>query len=173
MPARISSGSAPPAAPRRPPDALRHGLTRILPYTPRQLFDLVADVERYPQFVPWVTRLGVRNRRQDGQGITRLDAEAEVGFSIIHERFATRVRLDDPALAIDVELISGPFRQLTNQWRFKPHPTGVELRFEIDFEFKSRLLERLLAANFHRAVTRLVGCFEDRARVLYGPGAGR
>src|SRR5580704_7372751 len=104
----------------------------------------------------------------DGQGITRLDAEAQVGFSVIHESFATRVRLDQPALAIEVELISGPFRRLSNRWRFKDHPKGAELTFEIDFEFKSRLLERLLAANFHRAVNRLVGCFEDRARVLYG-----
>jgi coenzyme Q-binding protein COQ10 len=147
---------------------LRHSLTRILPYQPRQLFDLVGDVERYPQFVPWVTRLTASNRQQDGAGITRLDAVAQVGFSVIHERFSTRVRLDEPALAIDVELISGPFRRLSNRWRFKDHPKGAELTFEIDFEFKSRLLERLLAANFHRAVNRLVGCFEDRAKALYG-----
>jgi coenzyme Q-binding protein COQ10 len=138
---------------------LRHSLTRILPYAPRQLFDLVGDVE---------TRLRTWNRRPDGEGITRLDAEAQVGFSVIHERFTTRVKLDEPALAIDVELISGPFRRLTNRWRFKDHPTGTELTFEIDFEFKSRLLQTLLAANFHRAVARLVGCFEDRAKALYG-----
>jgi coenzyme Q-binding protein COQ10 len=147
---------------------LRHSLTRILPYQPRQLFDLVGDVERYPEFVPWVTRLTVSNRQLDGAGITRLDAAAQVGFSIIHERFSTRVRLDEPALAIDVELISGPFRRLSNRWRFKDHPTGVQLTFEIDFDFKSRLLQGLLAANFHRAVDRLVGCFEDRAKALYG-----
>ena len=147
---------------------MRHSLTRILPYTPRQLFDLVGDVERYPQFVPWVTRLRAFNRRGDGEGIARLDAEAQVGFSVVHERFTTTVRLDEPALAIDVGLISGPFRRLANRWRFRDHPRGAELTFEIDFEFKSRLLERLLAANFHRAVNRLVGCFEDRARTLYG-----
>jgi coenzyme Q-binding protein COQ10 len=148
---------------------LRHSLTRFLPYQPRQLFDLVGDVERYPEFVPWITRLRAWNRRPDGEGITRLDAEADVGFSIIHERFATRVRLDEPGLVIDVELISGPFRHLTNRWSFKEQPSGTELSFEIDFAFKSRLLERLLAANFHRAVNRLVRCFEDRAKALYGP----
>jgi len=148
---------------------LRHSLTRILPYQPDQLFDLVGDVERYPDFIPWVTRLRSANRRSEGEGVTVLDATAEVGFSIVHERFSTLVRLDQPALAIDVGLISGPFRRLSNRWRFKEHPTGAELRFEIDFEFKSRLLEHLLAANFHRAVNRLIGCFEDRARVLYGP----
>ena len=147
---------------------MRHSLTHVLPYQPEQLFALVVDVERYPEFVPWVTRLRTWNRRPDGEGITLLDAEAEVGFSIVHERFSTRVRLDEPALAIDVALISGPFRRLENRWRFAPHDTGAELRFEIDFEFKSRLLDTLLAVNFHRAVNRLVGCFEDRAKALYG-----
>ncbi|HLY79602.1 MAG TPA: type II toxin-antitoxin system RatA family toxin [Caulobacteraceae bacterium] len=147
---------------------MRHSLTRILPYQPRQLFDLVGDVERYPEFVPWVTRLTTANCRPDGDGITRLDATADVGFSIVRERFATSVRLDEPALAIDVDLISGPFRRLHNRWRFKAHPRGAELGFEIDFEFKSRVLTALLSANFHYAVNRLVGCFEDRARALYG-----
>jgi coenzyme Q-binding protein COQ10 len=149
---------------------LRHSLTRILPYAPRQLFDLVGDVERYPEFVPWVTRLRAWNRRAEGEGVVRLDAEADVGFSIVRERFATQVRLDEPALAIDVELISGPFRYLRNRWRFREHAKGCELTFEIDFEFKSRLLQTLLAVNFHHAVARLVGCFEDRAAKLYGAG---
>ena len=147
---------------------MRHSLTRILPYEPRQLFDLVGDVERYPEFVPWVQRLASRNQREAGEGVTLLDAEAEVGFSIVHERFATTVRLDEPNLAIDVDLISGPFRRLKNRWRFQAHPRGTELGFEIDFEFKSRLLTALFAANFHYAVNRLVGCFEARAKTLYG-----
>jgi coenzyme Q-binding protein COQ10 len=147
---------------------LHHRLTRLLPYEPRQLFELVGDVERYPEFVPWVMRLAASNRRAEGEGVTLLDAEAEVGFSIIHERFATRVRLDEPNLAIDVDLISGPFRRLQNRWRFAADPKGTNLTFEIDFEFRSRLLDRLLAANFHMAVNRLVGCFEARADKLYG-----
>lgn len=149
---------------------MRHSLTRILPYAPDQLFQLVGDVERYPQFVPWVTRLRAWNRREAGEGITTLDAEADVGFAIVHERFATRVKLDANQRRIDVELLSGPFKRLTNRWTFKPHERGCELTFEIDFEFKSRLLAGLLAANFNRAVARLVACFEDRARVLYGKG---
>ena len=146
---------------------MRHSVTRILAYTPRQLFDLVGDVERYPQFVPWVLRLRTWNRREEGE-VVSLDAEAEVGFSIVHERFATAVRCDAAALAIDVDLISGPFRKLENRWRFKEHPRGAELTFSIDFEFKSRLLTTLLAANFHHACNRLIACFEDRARALYG-----
>jgi coenzyme Q-binding protein COQ10 len=147
---------------------LRHALTRSLPYEPRQLFDLVGDVERYPEFVPWVLRLRTWNPRMEGEGVSLVDAEAEVGFSFIHERFATRVRRDAPALAIDVDLISGPFRRLQNRWRFEPDPGGALLRFAIDFEFKTRLLDALLAANFLRAVNRLVACFETRARALYG-----
>ena len=147
---------------------MRHGLTRVLPYTAGQLFDLVGDVERYPQFVRWVSALRTWNRRDDGAGVVLLDAEAEVKFSVIRERFSTRVRLDEPALAIDVDLLSGPFRKLENRWRFKPHPAGAELTFDIDFEFGSKFLERLLAANFEKAAIKVVGCFERRAKVLYG-----
>ena len=147
---------------------MRHGLIRVLPYRPDQLFALVGDVESYPRFVRWVSALRTWNRREVGAGVVLLDAEAEVRFSIIRERFSTRVRLDEPGLAIDVDLLSGPFRKLENRWRFKPHPAGAELVFDIEFEFGSRLLEGLLAANFQRAVTKLVACFERRAKVLYG-----
>jgi coenzyme Q-binding protein COQ10 len=147
---------------------VRHGLKRLLPYTPEQLFDLVGDVEKYPQFVHWVTDLRTWNRRTLCDGVVLLDAEARVGFSFVRERFSTRVRLDRSALAIDVALLSGPFRRLENHWHFKSHEQGVELHFDIDFEFGSRILETLLAANMERAVTRLVACFEQRARTLYG-----
>ncbi len=147
---------------------MRHRLTRVLPYGPDQLFDLVGDVERYPEFVRWVTSLRTWNRR-DEAGVVILDAEAEVKFAIVRERFSTRVRLDRPARAIDVSLLSGPFRRLSNRWRFSPHPHGAELSFEIDFEFGSRLLAALLAANLERAAARLISCFEDRACALYGP----
>lgn len=147
---------------------MRHRLSRILPYAPGRLFDLVGDVERYPEFVRWVSALRTWNRREESPGIILLDAEAEVKFSIVRERFSTRVRLDRPALAIDVDLLSGPFRKLENRWRFKPRPAGAELTFDIDFEFGSRFLERLLAANFEKAAVKLVGCFERRAKELYG-----
>ena len=147
---------------------MQHRVVRRLAYRPEQLFTLVGDVERYPQFVPWVTALRTWNRRDIGEGVLALDAEARVRFSIIRERFATRVRLDRPALAIDVSLISGPFRRLENRWRFVPAAEGAELTFDIEFEFGSPLLQSLLAANFERAVGRLVGCFEQRAEDLYG-----
>ena len=147
---------------------MHHRLERVLPYQPDQLFKLVGEVEAYPRFIPWIVRLRTWNRRHGGEGVTLFDAEAEVRFSIVHERFATRVRLDAPRQTIDVDLIAGPFRRLKNKWVFRPHPDGCALVFEIDFEFKSRLLRTLLAANFHRATTKLVDCFEARAKELYG-----
>jgi coenzyme Q-binding protein COQ10 len=147
---------------------LRHRLTRQLPYPAGALFDLVGDVEAYPRFVPWLSDLSTSNRRLDGGGVTVLDAEARVKFAFLRERFSTRVRLDRPRLAIDVALLSGPFRRLENHWRFEPNMRGTQLAFDIDFEFRSHLLDHLLAANFERAAARLVDCFERRAAELYG-----
>jgi coenzyme Q-binding protein COQ10 len=146
-----------------------HRVVRNLPYTPEQLFELVGDVDRYPDFVPWVTTMRVRNRRQEGEAVSLVDAEAGVGFSFLKERFATRVRRDRGRLEIRVDLLHGPFRKLANRWSFEAQPTGCRVLFEIEFEFKSRLLDALLAANFNRAVDKLIGCFEARAAVLYEP----
>ncbi len=149
---------------------MRHGLTRVLPYPPDQLFTLVGDVARYPEFVPWVTRMRVFNAHEEAPGVDVLDAEAQVSFAFLTERFTTRVRRDGPVGQIDVSLIRGPFRKLENRWRFTPQGFGTFVEFEIDFEFSSRLLDALLQANMGRAVNRLISCFEDRALALYGPG---
>ena len=147
---------------------MRHAVTRVLPYAPGQLFSLVGDVEAYPDFVPWITSMRVWNRRDDGAGVTGMDADAGVGFSFLRERFSTRVRRSEPAQEITVTLIHGPFKHLLNRWRFIEDPGGTRVEFYIDFEFKSKLLATLLTANFAHAVERLMGCFEDRARILYG-----
>jgi coenzyme Q-binding protein COQ10 len=110
----------------------------------------------------------VRNPRSDGPGVSLVDAEAGVGFSWLRERFSTRVRRDAELLEIATDLLTGPFRRLKNNWRFEPHPSGCLVIFDIEFEFKSRLLDKLLSANFDRAVDKLIGCFEARARALYG-----
>lgn len=149
---------------------MHHHVSRVLPYTPDQLLTLVGDVARYPEFVPWITSMRTWNARDLGDGADSLDAEAGVGFSFLKERFSTRVRRDAAQRQIDVSLLSGPFRKLTNRWRFLEDEAGTRIEFDIDFQFKSRLLEGLLAANFHHAVERLMGCFEERARALYGPG---
>jgi coenzyme Q-binding protein COQ10 len=148
---------------------LRHSLARVLPYSPDQLLTLVGDVARYPEFVPWVTRMRVFNAREEAAGVEVLDAEAQVSFAFLTERFTTRVRRDRPAYAIGVSLVRGPFRKLENRWRFTPQGAGTLVEFEIDFEFSSRLLDALLQANMGRAVNRLIGCFESRAAALYDP----
>ena len=146
----------------------RHTVVRTLPYTPDQMFDLVGDVERYPDFIPWVTHMRTWNPQGPPEGANSVDAEAGVGFSFLKERFATRVRRDPAARTIDVSLLSGPFRRLENQWRFSPDPAGARIEFLIDFAFKVPLLDAVLRANFDRAVGRLIACFEGRARELYG-----
>ena len=134
----------------------RYHVTRVLPY---------------PQFIPWITHLNAGEVRDEGPGVTTLDAEAGVGFSFLKERFATRVRRDAPGRRITVSLISGPFKRLENAWAFNPHRVGCEVVFDIDFQFKGRMLDMLLKANFGYAVDKLITCFEGRARQLYGDGA--
>ena len=146
-------------------------VTRHLPYRPDQLFDLIADVESYPEFLPWVSSLRTWNRSESPDGQRSVDAEARVGFAIVRETFATRVKLDERAGTIDVGLLYGPFKRLRNLWRFTPEGQGTRVEFEIDFEFKSRLLDAILAANLRHAADRLIGCFEARAKRLYGSAA--
>jgi coenzyme Q-binding protein COQ10 len=144
-------------------------LSRVLPYAPDELFSLVGDVRRYPEFVPWISAMRVWNERAESETVSTLDAEAAVGFSFLRERFATRVRRDSAARRIEVQLLSGPFRRLHAIWSFEPHAVGTELKFEIDFEFKAKLLEGMLAANLDRATGKLIACFETRANALFTP----
>lgn len=143
-----------------------HAEKRVLPYQPRQLFELVADVGRYPEFLPWC--LAARLRRREGKTIT---ADLVVGFKMVRERFTSRVILHDEAeqhLRIDVTYVDGPFRYLNNHWLFLPHEEGCLLDFYVDFEFRSRLLQKVMQPLFNEAVRRMVGAFEARAKDLYG-----
>jgi coenzyme Q-binding protein COQ10 len=149
----------------------RHALTKVLPYTPDQLFALVGDVDRYPEFVPWLTTMRTWNAHEIEPGVNCVDAEAGVGFSFLRETFATRVIRDANARHVGVNLIRGPFRALKNDWRFEPDAEGTRIEFSIEFEFKSRLLDAFLAANMDRAIDKLIACFEARARALYGAEA--
>jgi coenzyme Q-binding protein COQ10 len=145
----------------------RHTVTKVLAHQPDQLFEMVGDVDRYPEFVPWITAMRTWNAQEIEPGVTSLDAEAGVGFSFLRERFSTRVTRDANVRRINVSLISGPFRTLRNDWLFRPHPRGAQVEFSIDFEFKSRLLDAFLAANMDRAIDKLIACFEARAQTLY------
>jgi coenzyme Q-binding protein COQ10 len=145
----------------------RHALTKVLPFRPDDLFAMVGDVDRYPQFVPWLTTMRTWNPHEIEPGVNCVDAEAGVGFSFLRETFATRVIRDANQRHIGVNLIRGPFRALKNDWLFLPHPQGTEVRFSIEFEFRSRLLDAFLAANMDRAIEKLIACFEERARALH------
>lgn len=138
---------------------------RLLPYTPEQLFDLVADIERYPEFLPWCIGARIRSRSPD-----QVKADLAIGFKMYRERFTSVVDLDAPA-RIDVTYSEGPFRYLHNHWKFEPGPNGgCIVDFYVDFEFKSKMLQRLIEVLFSEAVRRMVAAFESRARQLYGPG---
>lgn len=143
-----------------------HAENRILPYTPTQLFDLVADIERYPEFLPWC--LAARVRRRDGDKIV---GDLVIGFRMIKERFTSHVTLTRPD-RIDVSYTHGPLRYLNNHWLFIEHPDGCLIDFYIDFEFRSRVLQKMIGVLFNEAVKRMVGAFEARAHELYGDPAG-
>ena len=145
-----------------------HRVTRILPYRPEDLAALVADVRAYPDFVPWVTSMRVWNAREEAPGVSLLDAEAGVGFSMLKEKFSTWVRHDRNRNRVEVGLIRGPFKHLKNRWDFSPEGEGTRIDFMIDFAFRSKLLDIMLQANFDLAVSRLMACFEAEAVRRYG-----
>jgi coenzyme Q-binding protein COQ10 len=139
-----------------------HAEQRVLAYTPDQLFALVADIERYPEFLPWCLAARVKERRAD-----LIVADLIIGFRMFRERFTSRVALDAPR-CIDVTYAEGPFRRLNNHWMFEKVPGGCRISFYVDFEFKSRLMQKLIEVLFSEAVRRMVGAFEKRAQDLYG-----
>lgn len=140
-----------------------HTETRLLPYTPQQMFDLVADVSRYPEFLPWCVGARIKEQRPD-----MLLADLMIGFKMVREKFSSRVWLDRGARRIDVEYINGPFRQLKNHWTFLDDPAGCRVEFFLEFEFSSVMLQKLIGVLFHEAVRRMVAAFEVRAKQLYG-----
>lgn len=139
-----------------------HHETRHLPQTPDQLYELVTDVEDYPNFLPWCIALRVTSREDN---IIR--ADMVVGFKMLREKFTSRVTLT-PKTRIDVEYLDGPFRYLQNRWLFAEKDGGCEIDFFIDFEFRSRLLRKVMEPLFHEAVRRMVRAFEKRAAERFG-----
>ena len=140
-----------------------HAERRLIPYSPDQLFDLVADVGRYPQFLPWCVGARIRNRSED-----ELLADLTVGFGPFRESFTSRVALQRATL-IRVRYENGPFRYLNNHWQFLPDPRGCQVDFFVDFEFRSRLLQSAIGVVFHETVRHMVNAFQKRARDIYGP----
>ena len=140
-----------------------HAEQRVLPYTPEQMFDLVADIERYPEFLPWC--VACRIRKWDAPD--SFTADLAVGFKLVREQFTSRVTLDTPK-ALTVEYLNGPFAHLRNEWKFRADPAGTAVDFYLSFEFRSRLLQSLIGVLFEEAVHRMVSAFETRAKKLYG-----
>jgi coenzyme Q-binding protein COQ10 len=141
----------------------KHRDTRLLPYTPQQLFDLVADVARYPEFLPWVIGARIQSRNEHD-----MVADLIVGFKMFRERFTSKVSLERPN-KITVHYVAGPLKHLSNHWSFAPEGTGTRLDFEVDFEFRNRLFETMVGALFSDAVKRMIHAFEKRAHDLYAP----
>jgi coenzyme Q-binding protein COQ10 len=141
---------------------------RRVPYTAEQMFDLVADVERYPEFVPLCQALKLRQRNQKPDGTEVIVADMTVSFKLVKETFTSRVTLDRTGRKILVEYVSGPFSRLENRWTFEPNDCGCEVTFFIAYEFKSRMLALLMGTMFDTAFARLSAAFEKRADAIYG-----
>ncbi|MGN5374081.1 type II toxin-antitoxin system RatA family toxin [Sphingomonas hankookensis] len=141
----------------------KHTETRHLPYTPEQMFDLVADVGRYGEFLPWVSAIRVRSNSD-----TEMVADMIVGFKGLRESFTSKVQKERPD-HIRVDYLDGPLKYLNNDWRFRPDGQGgTNVDFTVDFQFKNRVFEMLAGQVFDRALRKMIGAFEDRAAQLYG-----
>lgn len=139
-----------------------HAEQRLIRHAPEQLFDLVADVRRYPEFLPWCLAARIRERSD-----TALVADLIIGFQMFKEQFTSHVTMDRDQLTIEVKYAEGPFKYLTNSWKFIDHPDGCMIDFYVDFEFRSRLLQTVIESLFTEAVRRMVRAFEARADQLY------
>jgi coenzyme Q-binding protein COQ10 len=144
---------------------------RRVPFSPRQMFDLVADVEKYPQFLPLCEALTVKSLERDGVREI-VTAQMTVGYMAIHETFTSRVVLDPAGLLVEAAALpgaaSGPFSRLRNRWAFLPAEGGCNVDFTIDYELKSLTLQMLIGGLFDRAFRKYAEAFEARAHVIYG-----
>jgi len=145
--------------------------TRRVRHSPDQMFDLVADVEKYPLFLPLCEALRIRSRIPGDGGRETLIADMTIGYKAIRETFTSKVILERSVLRISVSYLDGPFRSLDNLWSFRPDAEGCLVEFFISYEFKSRMLGLLMGAMFDRAFRKFSGAFERRAEAVYGRAA--
>lgn len=146
-----------------------HSETRILPYSAQQMYDLVADVGRYPEFLPWCSAARVKSVTPQGD-TEIMTADLVISFKVFRERFTSRVVLNQGARSIDTEYIDGPFRYMKSTWKFKDVDGGCEVSFFVDFAFRNMILQRLIGVVFNEAMHRIVRAFEERAAELYSTG---
>ena len=143
-----------------------HSEKRPMPYDAQQMFDLVADIGKYPEFLPWCTGARIRSTRETEDGSV-VDADLIISFKLFRERFTSRVTMHPESHKIEVEYLDGPFKYLVNYWHFTPSETGCTADFHVDFEFKSKVLQGIIGVVFGEAMRRIVKAFEDRAKALY------
>lgn len=143
-----------------------HSETRTLPYTAQQMYDLVADVGQYPQFLPWCSAARVKSMTPQGDSIV-MDADLVISFKVFRERFASRVVLFPDQRKIETEYLDGPFKYMKSDWHFVDTDGGVDVSFFVDFAFKNMILQKLIGVVFNEAMQRIVRAFEARAEELY------
>ena len=145
-----------------------HSETRELPYTAQQMYDLVADVASYPDFLPWTAAARIKSREDKGDHEV-MDADLVISFKVFRERFTSRVVLWPEAKKIDTEYLDGPFKFMKSNWHFEDAPNGgCKVHFFVDFEFKNMVLQKIIGVVFNEAMQRVVRAFEKRAAALYG-----
>lgn len=146
-----------------------HSDSRIVPYTASQMYDLVADVESYPKFLPWNSAARIRSRNPGADGSEVIEADLVISFKVFRERFGSRVTLWPDQKKIDTEYLDGPFKFLRSGWTFSDLPEGgSKVEFFVDFEFRNAILGKVIGVVFGEAMHRIVRAFEERAKALYG-----
>ena len=148
-----------------------HSESRIVPYTADLMYAVVADVERYPEFLPWVVALRIKSRAKEGAREIVI-AEMAVGYRMLRERYTSKVILDPGARTIDVMAIEGPFHRLENHWRFTPEGDAAKVEFRVAFEFSSRILQAAAGSAFEKVLMKMTDAFEARAASLSSADGG-
>jgi len=145
-----------------------HSEKRVLPYTADQIYELVADVLRYPEFLPWTAAARIRSRKDLPDGRVELMADLVISFKVFRERFTSRAILDEANRRIDTSYLDGPFKHMNSFWQINEHPDGCAVEFYVDFEFRNAVLQKLIGVVFNQAMERVVQAFDARAAELYG-----
>ena len=143
-----------------------HAETKYLPYTAKEMFDLVADISAYPEFLPWCAAARVRKEMQKGE-VKQIEADLVISFKVFREKFGSRVLLDTSNYVIETDYIDGPFRYMHSIWSFESCEEGCKVKFDVDFEFKNAVLQSIIGLVFNDAMQRIVRAFERRASDLY------
>ncbi len=150
----------------------KHAETRVLPYSAQQMYDLVADVGQYPQFLPWCAAARIRSVTPQGAAQV-MEADLVISFKVFRERFGSRVTLWADDMKIDTEYLDGPFKYMKSSWAFRDVDDGCEVDFFVDFEFRNAMLQGIIGVVFNEAMQRIVRAFERRAAELYGASSAR